>query len=74
MPGTVTAVDVSVGEKVREGQTLLRLEAMKMEHRVTAPADGAVRELPVAPGQRVPAGAPLAVLDHDVPDHEGPTQ
>ncbi|WP_304451151.1 biotin carboxylase N-terminal domain-containing protein [Nocardiopsis sp. YSL2] len=73
MPGTVTAVDVSVGEKVREGQTLLRLEAMKMEHRVTAPAAGAVRELPVAPGQRVPAGALLAVLDHAVLDHEGPT-
>ncbi|NYJ37130.1 ATP-binding protein [Nocardiopsis aegyptia] len=72
MPGTVTAVDVSVGEKVREGQTLLRLEAMKMEHRVTAPAAGAVRDLPVAPGQRVPAGALLAVLDHDVLDHEGP--
>ncbi|KOX23650.1 acetyl-CoA carboxylase subunit alpha [Nocardiopsis sp. NRRL B-16309] len=72
MPGTVIAVDVSVGEKVREGQTLLRLEAMKMEHRVTAPAAGAVRELPVAAGQRVPAGALLAVLDHDVLDHEGP--
>ena len=77
MPGTVTAVDVSVGERVREGQTLLRLEAMKMEHRVTAPAAGAVRDLPVAPGQRVPAGALLAVLDHAVPDHavldhEGP--
>nr|WP_232831977.1 biotin carboxylase N-terminal domain-containing protein [Nocardiopsis sp. FIRDI 009] len=69
MPGTVTAVDVAVGEKVRAGQTLLRLEAMKMEHRVTAPAAGAVRELPVATGQRVPAGAPLAVLDYQ--DHEG---
>ncbi|MFI6577351.1 biotin carboxylase N-terminal domain-containing protein [Nocardiopsis sp. NPDC050513] len=64
MPGTVTAVDVAVGEKVRAGQTLLRMEAMKMEHRVTAPAAGAVRELPVATGQRVPAGAPLAVLDY----------
>ncbi|MCY9784869.1 acety-l/propionyl-CoA carboxylase subunit alpha [Nocardiopsis sp. EMB25] len=71
MPGTVTAVDVVVGEKVRAGQTLLRLEAMKMEHRVTAPAAGAVRDLPVAAGQRVPAGVPLAVLDYAEQDHEG---
>ncbi|GAA1462418.1 acety-l/propionyl-CoA carboxylase subunit alpha [Nocardiopsis exhalans] len=72
MPGTVTAVDVTVGEKVREGQTLLRMEAMKMEHRVTAPAAGAVRELPVAAGERVPAGAPLAVLDYTDPETGDP--
>jgi propionyl-CoA carboxylase alpha chain len=41
------------------------MEAMKTEHRVTAPAAGAVREIPVAAGQRVPAGAPLAVLDYE---------
>ena len=65
MPGTVTSVDVAVGEKVAQGQTLLRMEAMKMEHRVTAPAAGAVREIPVAEGQKVAAGTPLAVLDHE---------
>ncbi|WP_017572289.1 ATP-binding protein [Nocardiopsis halotolerans] len=65
MPGTVTAVDVAVGDRVAPGQTLLRMEAMKMEHRVTAPAAGAVREIPVAAGRRVPAGAPLAVLDYE---------
>ncbi|MFD6952598.1 acety-l/propionyl-CoA carboxylase subunit alpha [Nocardiopsis sp. TSRI0078] len=65
MPGTVTAVDAAVGDRVAEGQTLLRMEAMKMEHRVTAPAAGAVREIPVAAGQRVPAGAILAVLDYE---------
>ncbi|MFD3686625.1 biotin carboxylase N-terminal domain-containing protein [Nocardiopsis sp. NPDC058631] len=65
MPGTVVAVDVSVGDRVARGQTLLRVEAMKMEHRITAPAAGAVRELPVTAGQRVPAGAPLAVLDYE---------
>lgn len=72
LPGTVTAVDVAVGDRVREGQTLLRMEAMKMEHRVTAPAAGIVRELPVGAGDRVPAGTPLAVLDHT--DNEGPDQ
>ncbi|WP_397221775.1 ATP-binding protein [Nocardiopsis lambiniae] len=65
MPGTVTSVDVTVGEKVRAGQTLLRMEAMKMEHRITAPAAGAVREIPVAAGRRVSAGTPLAVLDYE---------
>ena len=65
MPGTVTAVDVEVGRRVLQGQILLRMEAMKMEHRVTAPAAGTVRELPVAVGERVGAGAPLAVLDYD---------
>lgn len=64
MPGTVTAVDVEVGQRVSQGQTLLRMEAMKMEHRVSAPAEGTVRELPVAAGERVGAGAPLAVLDY----------
>ncbi|MEE2041429.1 biotin carboxylase N-terminal domain-containing protein [Nocardiopsis sp. CT-R113] len=67
MPGTIVAVDVSVGDRVAEGQTLLRVEAMKMEHRITAPAAGAVREIPVTAGQRVPAGAPLAVLDYEGP-------
>ena len=81
MPGTVTVVDVQVGDHVREGQPLLRMEAMKMEHRITAPADGTVRELPVAAGERVGAGAPLAVLDYtadqdasqDTTGDEGPT-
>ncbi|MEE2054557.1 biotin carboxylase N-terminal domain-containing protein [Nocardiopsis tropica] len=67
MPGTVVAVDVREGDRVAEGQTLLRIEAMKMEHRITAPAAGAVREIPVAAGQRVPAGAPLAVIDYEGP-------
>ncbi|HJE60769.1 MAG TPA: acety-l/propionyl-CoA carboxylase subunit alpha [Nocardiopsis listeri] len=73
MPGTVTTVDVEVGEHVSEGRILLRMEAMKMEHRVTAPAAGIVRELPVASGERVGAGAPLAVLDYDEDSDTGPT-
>lgn len=53
MPGQVRAVNVSEGETVTKGQTLLVLEAMKMEIRVQAPRDGVVRKLLINPGQTV---------------------
>ncbi len=53
MPGQVRAVNVSEGEFVTKGQTLLVLEAMKMEIRVQAPMDGIVVELKVEVGQTV---------------------
>jgi 3-methylcrotonyl-CoA carboxylase alpha subunit len=56
MPGKVTAVEVSNGEKVAKGQRLLTLEAMKMEHALTAPFDGTVAELSAATGQQVSEG------------------
>lgn len=59
MPGKVTAVDVSRGEKVTKGQRLLTLEAMKMEHALTAPFDGSVEELSAAPGAQVSEGQVL---------------
>jgi acetyl-CoA/propionyl-CoA carboxylase biotin carboxyl carrier protein len=63
MPGTVRAVQVAVGEKVRAGQPLLIVEAMKMEHSLAAPTDGEVRELLVAPGQQVGLDERLAVVE-----------
>ena len=63
MPGTVTAVHVSEGEAVTAGQTLLVLEAMKMEHRITAPTDGTVRDLSVGAGDRVEIDRELLVVD-----------
>jgi propionyl-CoA carboxylase alpha chain len=62
MPGTVVRVDVAEGDPVTAGQPLLVLEAMKMEHPVTAPAGGIVTSLPVAVGRQVEAGAVLAVI------------
>jgi 3-methylcrotonyl-CoA carboxylase alpha subunit len=59
MPGKVTAVEVAVGDKVSKGQRLVTLEAMKMEHALTAPFDGTVAELPVVAGQQVPVDALL---------------
>ncbi|MEV0534481.1 biotin carboxylase N-terminal domain-containing protein [Kitasatospora sp. NPDC050463] len=62
MPGTVVRTAVTVGDTVTAGQPLLWLEAMKMEHRVTAPADGVLTELRAAPGQQVELGTLLAVV------------
>jgi biotin carboxyl carrier protein len=53
MPGQVRAVNVSEGDSVKKAQTLLVLEAMKMEIRVQAPRDGMVRKLLVRQGQTV---------------------
>lgn len=63
MPGTVVKVLVGEGDEVEEGQTLLVLEAMKMEQSVAAPHAGTVRALPYAEGARVPGGAVLAELE-----------
>ncbi|GAA0671402.1 biotin carboxylase N-terminal domain-containing protein [Kitasatospora atroaurantiaca] len=62
MPGTVVRTAVAPGDTVTAGQALLWLEAMKMEHRVCAPADGLLTELRVSPGQQVELGALLAVV------------
>jgi 3-methylcrotonyl-CoA carboxylase alpha subunit len=63
MPGRVTAVEVSKGDKVAKGQRLLTLEAMKMEHALTAPFDGTVAELSAAPGQQVSEGTVLVKVE-----------
>ncbi|WP_326938148.1 acetyl/propionyl/methylcrotonyl-CoA carboxylase subunit alpha [Amycolatopsis cynarae] len=62
MPGTVLRVAVQAGDTVAAGDPLLWLEAMKMEHRISAPADGVVDQLPVSVGQQVEVGAVLAVV------------
>ncbi|MFC0628151.1 acetyl/propionyl/methylcrotonyl-CoA carboxylase subunit alpha [Kribbella deserti] len=62
MPGTVVRVAVAVGDQVKQGEPLLWLEAMKMEHTVAAPADGIVTELSAEPGRQVEVGAVLAVV------------
>ncbi|SDO07051.1 acetyl-CoA/propionyl-CoA carboxylase, biotin carboxylase, biotin carboxyl carrier protein [Actinacidiphila guanduensis] len=62
MPGTVTVVKVAVGDEVVAGQSLLVVEAMKMEHVITAPHDGTVAELDVAAGSAVAMDQVLAVV------------
>ncbi|WP_430445169.1 acetyl/propionyl/methylcrotonyl-CoA carboxylase subunit alpha [Sphingorhabdus contaminans] len=63
MPGRIIAVDVAAGDRVAKGQKLLTLEAMKMEHSLTAPFDGMVAELNCEVGAQVQVEALLARIE-----------
>ena len=63
MPGQIVSVAVSEGDRVRAGQVLVVVEAMKMEHEVRAPAPGKVTAVRFVPGDRVAEGAELVNLD-----------
>ncbi|WP_099025290.1 acetyl/propionyl/methylcrotonyl-CoA carboxylase subunit alpha [Mycolicibacterium palauense] len=67
MPGLVIRVGTEAGAEVSLGQPLIWLEAMKMEHTLTAPADGVLAELHVGPGDQVDVGAVLARVDTPEP-------
>jgi acetyl-CoA/propionyl-CoA carboxylase biotin carboxyl carrier protein len=64
MPGTVIAVEVANGDTVTAGTVLVVVEAMKMEHALTAPADGIV-EVTVATGDQVAVNQVLARMTTD---------
>ncbi|MEE4542092.1 biotin carboxylase N-terminal domain-containing protein [Streptomyces sp. V4-01] len=70
MPGTVTVVKVSKGDEVTAGQSLLVVEAMKMEHVITAPHDGTVAEIDVTAGATVAMDQILAVVIPAAADDE----
>ncbi|GAT12169.1 acetyl/propionyl-CoA carboxylase subunit alpha [Mycolicibacterium novocastrense] len=63
MPGSVLRVGAAAGDTVTAGQPLVWLEAMKMEHTVTAPGDGVLAELNVEPGQQVDVGYVMARVE-----------
>lgn len=63
MPGVVRSVNVVEGEAVKKGQTLLTVEAMKMEIRIQAPRDGIVGKLFIKPGQTVEREQVLIEID-----------
>jgi 3-methylcrotonyl-CoA carboxylase alpha subunit len=63
MPGLVKVVSTKAGAKVTKGEPLIVVEAMKMEHTLTAPRDGTVAELFVAAGDHVENGANLLALE-----------
>jgi 3-methylcrotonyl-CoA carboxylase alpha subunit len=63
MPGRIIAVEVAAGDAVTKGQKLLTLEAMKMEHSLTAPFDGVVAELNAEVGTQVQVDAVLVHVE-----------
>ena len=62
MPGTVLQVLAKVGQRVREGQHLMTLEAMKMEHKVVAPKAGEITKVNYSEGERVDMGSALVEI------------
>ena len=71
LQGTIVAVEVAEGDAVAEGQQLLVMEAMKMEHEVRARFAGIVRRLAVGPGDTVFEGHPLAYVERADVDVDG---
>ncbi|MEG3085348.1 acetyl/propionyl/methylcrotonyl-CoA carboxylase subunit alpha [Sphingomonas sp. PB2P12] len=63
MPGRIIAVDVAAGDTVAKGQKLVTLEAMKMEHSLTAPFDGIVADLTAIEGGQVTEGTMLVRIE-----------
>ena len=75
MPGTVLTVHVAAGDRVAKRQPLVVVEAMKMEHTISAPVDGTVTELTVKAGQQVQMDETLAVIQgQETPDAQLPSR
>jgi glutaconyl-CoA/methylmalonyl-CoA decarboxylase subunit gamma len=62
MPGTILRVAIAPGDNVKKGDTLLILEAMKMENEILAPENGSIKEVNVAKGASVNAGDLLLTM------------
>lgn len=60
--GVIMEIRKKVGNRVKDGDTLLILEAMKMENEIVTPGSGVVEEIRVKEGQKVKTGAPLVVV------------
>jgi propionyl-CoA carboxylase alpha chain len=65
MPGSIVRIAVAIGDRVSAGDPVLWLEAMKMQHEISAPVTGVISELPVGVGQQIDVGAVLAVVTEE---------
>jgi propionyl-CoA carboxylase alpha chain len=63
MPGTVVRIEAEAGEHVSAGQVVVAIEAMKMEHAITAPAAGRLTEVRVTVGDQIDAATVVAIMD-----------
>ena len=62
MPGTILAINVTIGQSVRSGEVLIVLEAMKMENDIVAPCDGIVKQVLVTKGSTVDTDQVLVII------------
>jgi len=62
--GKITEINVSVGDKVEEGDVVCMLESMKMENPVLAPVSGVIKEIQVSVGQVVKGKEIIAIIEH----------
>ena len=62
LPGKIVQVLVEPGSEVKKGETLLILEAMKMEHTITAPRDALIEDVPFTTGEQVTEGTELVLF------------
>jgi pyruvate carboxylase subunit B len=65
MPGMIVAVKVKVGDKVREGDVVVVLEAMKMQNEIHCPHSGVVKQIMVHDGDLVKSNTVLMVVERD---------
>ena len=63
MPGLIAQIDASVGEKVTKGQSLLTIEAMKMQTNIRSELDGIIKDIVLDAGQQVDAGDLLIIFE-----------
>lgn len=64
IPGKIIRVEVSQGQKVKEGEIICIIESMKMENPIRTPVNGQVKEVKVAQGDVVRSGQLIAVIDY----------
>ena len=62
LPGTITSIEINVGDSVSEGDVLFIHEAMKMENEITTPVSGTVKAIKVSEGENVDTDQVLAVI------------
>ena len=67
IPGKIVSINTDIGNKVKEGDVLMILEAMKMQNEIHAPISGIVSEVNYKPGDSVEANAPLLVITPEGP-------
>ncbi len=64
IPGKILEVQVSVGDKIEEGDTICILESMKMENPIVAPVSGVIAEIKVSPDQAIKSGETIAIIEY----------